>query len=138
MYGYPHFVNDAGGSICELNDSEVITRLAQDTLIVYLKPSDELLDKIVERSLKNPKPMYYQDSFLDRVLAQYLAQEDLKSTNEIEPKDFFSWMFPRLVEHRLPLYQEIAEEYGIVVEADKIDLIENEDDFINLVCEALG
>ena len=38
----------------------------------------------------------------------------------------------------LPLYQEIAEEYGIVVEADKIDLIENEDDFINLVCEALG
>ncbi len=138
MYGYPHFVNDAGGSICELNDSEVITRLAQDTLIVYLKPSDELLDKIVERSLKNPKPMYYQDSFLDRVLAQYLAQENLKSTNEIEPKDFFSWMFPRLVEHRLPLYQEIAEEYGIVVEADKIDLIENEDDFINLVCEALG
>ena len=137
LYGYPYFINDAGGSLCELNEPEVIRQLAQDTLIVYLKPSELLLDQIVERSLRHPKPMYYQDRFLDEVLPQYLEEESLKSPREIVPEKFFAWMFPRLVEHRLPLYQAIADEYGVVVEADRIDSIEGEEEFIELVCEAL-
>ena len=138
LYGYPYFINDAGGSLCELNEPEVIRQLAQDTLIVYLKPSELLLDQIVERSLRHPKPMYYQDRFLDEVLPQYLEAKSLKSSREIVPEKFFAWMFPRLVEHRLPLYQAIANEYGVVVEADRIDSIEGEEDFIELVCEALS
>ena len=138
LYGYPYFINDAGGSLCELNEPEVIRQLAQDTLIVYLKPSELLLDQIVERSLRHPKPMYYQDRFLDEVLPQYLEEKSLKSSREIVPEKFFAWMFPRLVEHRLPLYQAIADEYGVVVEADRIDGIEGEEDFIELVCEALS
>ena len=138
LYGYPYFINDAGGSLCELNEPEVIRQLAQDTLIVYLKPSELLLDQIVERSLRHPKPMYYQDRFLDEVLPQYLEEKSLKSSREIVPEKFFTWMFPRLVEHRLPLYQAIADEYGVVVEADRIDSIEGEEDFIELVCEALS
>ena len=137
LYGYPYFINDAGGSLCELNEPEVIRQLAQDTLIVYLKPSEFLFDQIVERSLRHPKPMYYQDRFLDEVLPQYLEEKSLKSSREIVPEKFFAWMFPRLVEHRLPLYQAIADEYGVVVEADRIDSIEGEEDFIELVCEAL-
>ena len=137
LYGYPYFINDAGGSLCELNEPEVIRQLAQDTLIVYLKPSELLLDQIVERSLRHPKPMYYQDRFLDEVLPQYLEEKSLKSPREIVPEKFFAWMFPRLVEHRLPLYQAIADEYGVVVEADRIDSIEGEEEFIELVCEAL-
>jgi hypothetical protein len=138
LYGYPYFINDAGGSLCELNEPEVIRQLAQDTLIVYLKPSELLLDQIVERSLRHPKPMYYQDRFLDEVLPQYLEEKSLKSSREIVPEKFFTWMFPRLVEHRLPLYQAFADEYGVVVEADRIDSIEGEEDFIELVCEALS
>jgi len=138
LYGYPHFINDAGGSLCELNHSAVIQRLAEDTLIVYLKPSEGLLDQIVERSLQQPKPMYYQDQFLDRVLPQYLEEEDLQSPLEIIPDRFFAWMFPKLVEHRLPLYQEIADQYGVVVEADRVDSINDEEDFIELVCDALS
>ena len=137
-YGYPHFINDAGGSLCELNEPEVIRQLAEDTLIIYLKPSDNLLDQIVERSLRNPKPMYYQDDFLDKVLPQFLEENKLESPLEIVPDEFFAWMFPRLVEHRLPLYQEIADHHGVVVEADQIDNIEGEEDFIKLVCETLS
>ncbi len=136
-YGYPYFINDAGGSLCELNESSVIQQLAEDTLIVYLKPSDMLLDQIVERSLLNPKPMYYQNQFLDNVMPQYLKEQGLESPLEIVPDQFFAWMFPRLVEHRLPLYQAIADQYGVVVEADKIDDIKDEDDFVELVCESL-
>jgi len=136
-YGYPYFINDAGGSLCELNESSVIRQLAEDTLIVYLKPSGMLLDQIVERSLLNPKPMYYQNQFLDSVMPKYLREEGLGSPLQIIPDRFFAWMFPRLVEHRLPLYQAIADQYGVVVEADQIDNIRDEDDFIELVCEAL-
>jgi len=138
LYGYPHFINDAGGSLCELNDSQVIRRLAEDTLIVYLRPSDTLLDQIIERSLKQPKPMYYQDEFLDDVMPEYLEEKGLKSSSEITPDHFFAWMFPKLVQHRLPLYQAIADQYGVVVEADRVDSVNNEEDFIDLVCDGLS
>ncbi|MDP6531122.1 MAG: hypothetical protein QF375_04475 [Arenicellales bacterium] len=137
-YGYPHFINDAGGSLCELEEPAVLEQLAQDTLIIYLKPSTAMLGQIIERSLRDPKPMYYQDSFLDAVLPRYLEEQALDSVREIVPNDYFRWMFPWLVEHRLPLYQAIADEYGVVVQADHIDGLGGEEDFIDLVCAALA
>ena len=35
IYGYPHFINDAGGSLCELDDPQTIERMKQD----YVYPS---------------------------------------------------------------------------------------------------
>jgi hypothetical protein len=72
------------------------------------------------------------------VLPEYLAEKELTSADEIVPNDFFCWIFPRLVEHRLPRYQTIADEYGVVLEADRIDGIHGETDFIELICETLG
>ena len=48
---YPpyNFINDAGGSLCELEEPAVLEQLAQDTLIIYLKPSTAMLDQIIER-----------------------------------------------------------------------------------------
>ena len=62
-YGYPNFINDAGGSLCELGEPDVIRQLAEDTLILYLKPSEALLNQIIERSLVAPKPMYTRKAF---------------------------------------------------------------------------
>jgi len=137
-YGYPYFINDAGGSLCELEEPDVIRQLAEDTLIIYLKPSNGLLDQIIERSLQDPKPMYYQESFLDRVLPQYLREQELEVPWQIDPSDYFRWMFPRLVEHRLPLYESIARDYGVVVQADQIDAIQGEEDFMDLISDSLG
>ena len=47
-------------------------------------------------------------------------------------------MFPLLVEHRLPLYEAIAQEFGVVVEADQVDDIRGESDFLERVAEGLG
>ena len=33
IYGYDHFVNDAGGSVCEIEDASVVPALAEHTLI---------------------------------------------------------------------------------------------------------
>jgi len=136
-YGYPNFVNDSGGSLCELEEPDVIRQLAEDTLIIYLRPSEELLDQIIERSLQNPKPMYYQEAFLDKVLPQYLSEQGLETPDQIDPSDYFRWIFPRLVEHRLPLYESIARDYGVVVQADQIDAIQGEEEFLDLVSDSL-
>src|SRR5262245_41387602 len=42
IYGYDHFINDAGGSLVELDDERTIQTLAKHTLILYLKPDLEL------------------------------------------------------------------------------------------------
>ncbi|MGB1612057.1 MAG: ATPase [Arenicellales bacterium] len=138
IYGYPHFINDAGGSLCELDEPGVLEQLAQDTLIVYLKPSEAMLERIIERSMADPKPMYYQSGFLDRVLPLYLAEVGMARPEEIVPNDLFRWIFPKLVDHRLPRYESIAEKYGIVLPADRIDDIHGESEFIEWICEALG
>ena len=116
----------------------MIRQLAEDTLIVYLKPSNSMLEQIIERSLREPKPMYYQDSFLDEVLPDYLRENNSSSPDLIVPAEFFRWMFPRLVQHRLPLYQAISNEFGVEIQADHVDDIQSEEDFIDLVCEALA
>ena len=36
IYGYDHFINDAGGSICELVDTEAMDVLVKNTMIVYI------------------------------------------------------------------------------------------------------
>ena len=137
-YGYPHFINDASGSLCELDEPNVLEDLASQTLIVYLKPSKEMLKKIIDRSMRNPKPMYYQNQFLDNVLFEYLKKNNMENSDNIVPDDFFRWIFPLLVDHRLPRYQHIADKYGVVLEADRIEDISGESDFIEMICGALG
>jgi hypothetical protein len=88
--------------------------------------------------MADPKPMYYQSDFLDRVLPRYLAEVGMSRPEEIVPNDLFRWIFPKLVDHRLPRYEAIAEEYGIVLPADRIDDIHGESEFIEWICEALG
>lgn len=137
IYGYPHFINDAGGSLCELDDERLMARLASDTLIIYLRPSDELLEQIVKRSLDRPKPMYYADAFLSRVLPGYLTETGIESVEEIHPENFFRWLFPRLIEHREPLYRRIADEYGITVDAHELMSVDGEDGFLEIVAATL-
>src|SRR5688572_15630833 len=42
LYGYHHFINDAGGSLVELDDQQTIDTLAKHTLILYLRPDVDL------------------------------------------------------------------------------------------------
>ena len=115
LYGYEYFVNDAGGSICELDDQGTLEQLAEDTVIIYIRASDEMEDLIIQRQLDYPKPLYYQGSFLERNLEDYMRLENHQSVDEIDPDKFVRWIFPKLVAHRKPLYQSIADQYGYTV-----------------------
>jgi len=138
IYGYKYFVNDAGGSVCELDSPEVLETLAQNTLIVYIKIPPALEQTIIERAKSDPKPLYYREAFLDEKLAEFMQLKNYASTDVMPPDEFVSWVFPELFKSRLPRYQAIADQYGYTVDAHDVATVKGEDDFIRLIADALG
>ena len=138
IYGYHHFINDAGGSVCELDNPETLETLAQNTLIVYIKIPPALEQTIIERAKSDPKPLYYREAFLDEKLAEFMRLNNYSSTDDMPPDDFVSWVFPELFKSRLPRYQAIADQYGYTVDANDVATVKGEDDFNRLIADALG
>ena len=138
IYGYKHFINDAGGSVCELDDESVLEHLARHTLIIYIKTSPELNETIIERSKTYPKPLYYREAFLDARLAEFMQENNYHDVNTIPPDDFVSWVFPKLFQSRLPRYQAIADKYGYTLDASDVARVNNDNDFIQLIAAAIA
>jgi hypothetical protein len=138
IYGYQHFLNDAGGSVCELDDPETLAILAEHTLILYIKTTPELEQTLIERAASDPKPLYYREAFLDEQLAAFMREKAYANVDDIPPDEFVTWVFPKLFRSRLPRYQAIADEYGYTVDARDIAGVEGEDDFIQLMARALS
>ena len=138
IYGYHHFINDAGGSVCELDSPEVLETLAQNTLILYIKIPPALEQTIIERAKTDPKPLYYREAFLDEKLTQFMDLKNYASTDSIPPDDFVSWVFPELFKSRLPRYQNIADQYGYTLDASDVANVKNEADSIQLITNALA
>ncbi len=139
VYGYQHFVNDVGGSLCELEAPEVIDLLAEHTLILYVKvttPDEE--QALIHRAQSDPKPLYYRPDFLHTHLPLYLAEQGLEYTAEIDPNDFARWIFPRLFRARLPRYAAIAEPFGYTVTSHEVGAVRTEADFLALVESAIA
>jgi hypothetical protein len=137
IYGYDHFINDAGGSLVELQDEQTENTLAERTLILYLKPDDNLERELVRRAVTDPKPLYYNEQFLDRKLGEYLAEAELDSPDRIVPDEFVRWIFPALVAHRRPRYEALAKRHGYTLNAHLAQGVTNENDFLELVASAL-
>lgn len=138
IYGYKNFINDAGGSVCELDDPETLKTLAEHTLILYIRTTPELEDMLIERARRDPKPLYYREAFLDEQLPVFLREKGYPDETKIPPDEFVAWVFPKLFRARLPRYEAIAAAYGYTVDAREIAPVENEDDFIRLVQSALA
>lgn len=133
IYGYQHFVNDAGGSVCELDDPEVLGILAEHTLILYIETTEEDEEALIQRAEADPKPLYYREAFLDEQLAIFMKEGGLSYIALIDPDEFVRWIFPRLFYSRIPRYQAIADEHGYTVTTTELAVVKNEADFLNLL-----
>lgn len=139
IYGYSHFVNDAGGSLCELEEPSVFDVLAENTLILYIKvTTKDEEQKLIDRARSDPKPLYYRPNFLREHLAVYLQEQGLQYAAEMEPDEFTRWVFPRLFHSRLPRYEAIARDYGYTVTSEEAAQVRNEDDFNALIEMAIA
>ncbi len=138
IYGYKHFLNDAGGSVCELDRPDVLETLAKHTVIIYIKIPESLENTIISRAKNEPKPLYYREKFLDENLAEYMSIHNISNTDLINPDDFVSWVFPQLFKARVPRYQAIADQYGYTLDANEVATVSNEDDFIQLIADIIA
>ncbi len=138
IYGYPHFVNDVGGSLCELDEPGLVEELAEHTLILYIQVTNEAEEqKLIQRAVSAPKPLYYRPEFLTEHLALYLAERDLDFAAEMDPDDFARWVFPRLFHSRIPRYEQIAR-LGYTVTSEEVSQVRNESDFLQLIETAIA
>lgn len=137
IYGYKHFVNDAGGSVCELDDPETLKVLAGHTVILYIKASTKDEQELIRRAESDPKPLYYREAFLDQQLEIYMRDNGLPYVAMIDPDAFVRWMFPRLFYSRIPRYEAIAEQYGYTITTEELHDLQDEGDFLKLMETAL-
>ncbi|WP_078122114.1 ATPase [Thiosocius teredinicola] len=138
IYGYPHFINDVGGSLCELDEPGVIDLLVKHTLMLYIQVTDqEEEQKLITRAQSDPKPLYYRPEFLREHLAVYLEENGLQYAAEMDPDAFTRWVFPRLFHSRVPRYEEIAK-LGYTVTSREIAQVRDENDFLNLLETAIA
>ena len=138
IYGYPHFVNDVGGSLCELDEPGVMDILVDNTLILYIQVTNaEQEQLLIERAVSDPKPLYYRPDFLQEHLQLYFAETGLEYAAQIDPDDFARWVFPRLFHSRLPRYNEIAK-LGYTVTSEEVDRVQSSSDFLEMLEMAIA
>ena len=140
IYGYPNFVCDSGGSICEVVSPEdpadpVMTALAAGSLMIWIKGSDAHRDELVRRFDRAPKPMYYNPDFLTKVWGEYLAQTG-KTETEADPDGFLRFGYARLLDHRQPRYAAMAK-WGVTLTAEEVAEVRSAADFATLVAHAI-
>ncbi|MET0065791.1 MAG: ATPase [Candidatus Thiodiazotropha sp.] len=133
IYGYAHFINDVGGSLCELDEPGLLDFLAEHSLILYIRASEQDEASLIARSVSHPKPLYYREAFLDEQLAEYMALKALDYVSLVDPYDFTRWVFPRLFRARIPRYEAIAAEYGYTVTTQELSRVQSESDFLQLL-----
>jgi shikimate kinase len=138
IYGYQHFINDAGGSICELDSPEVIEVLSRHTLILYIKATEKDEQELIRRAQADPKPLYYREAFLDEQLEVYMRERNLPYVAMIEPDDFVRWVFPRLFYSRIPRYEGLAREHGYTITTEELASVRSERSFLALVEKAVA
>ena len=136
IYGYPNFVCDTGGSICEVVNPDdpndpVLKTLAENTLMVWIEGSSHHTDKLIKRFDENPKPMCYDPGFLDLKWKEYLKINKC-SVNDVDPDDFVRWTYSEAMAHRNPIYQSMAS-WGITVQADSISQVKTPSEFNSLI-----
>ena len=137
IYGFNHFINDAGGSICELEDDSLLDMLAENTMFIYIQANEEDEKRLLARATAAPKPMYYRATYLDEQLGIYMQENNLEYVAMVNPDEFVRWVFPRLFYSRIPRYEAIAEKYGYTIKTEDLYKIKTEADFLALVEKAL-
>ncbi|MGV6813351.1 MAG: ATPase [Brevirhabdus sp.] len=142
LYGYPHFICDTGGSICEVVDpedpkDEVMQALSKATLMVWIEGSEAHTDELCRRFDAAPKPMYYHPDFMRALWEEYLNNHKLLEA-DIDPDAFVRWAYRRAMAHRQPTYRAMAENWGVSVAAEDVAKVTTPADFDQLIADALG
>jgi len=140
IYGYPNFICDTSGSICEVVDPDdaddpVLRQLADTLLLVWIKGSDAHTAELVRRFDRAPKPMYYQPAFLQAAWTEYRQTHAVEEAT-CDPDHFVRWTYARALAHRQPRYAAMAR-WGVTVQAEDVAKVQSAADFDALIARTL-
>ena len=140
LYGYPHFICDTGGSICEWVEGDdpgdpILCELSQHCLLIYIEGNEAHTQELIRRFDRAPKPMAYQPAFLDAAWDEYLRKNNIEE-DEVYPDSFIRWIYARALAHREPRYRSMAP-WGVTVSADEVATVKTPADFDHLIATAL-
>ncbi len=141
LYGYTSFLCDTSGSICEVVDpanpeDPVLSVLSRHMLPVQIRGTEADAEELARRFDRDPKPMYYPESFLRETWAAYRAEHGV-AEDRVDPDDFIRWGFRRLLSHRLPRYDAIARNWGVAVPSQAVSAVKTPEEFDRLIAEAI-
>ncbi len=141
LYGYPHFVCDTGGSICEWVDPEdpadpILTELSRHCLMVWIRGTEAHTEELIRRFDRAPKPMAYQPEFLSRAWKDYLNLQGCAEA-DVDPDAFIRWTYAQALAHRQPRYEAMARNWGITVEAPDLAEVTTAAGFDDVIAAAL-
>jgi len=141
IYGYDHFISDTSGSICEIVEPEnptdpVLSALSKAALPVCIRGAENHTEILQKRFNATPKPMYYREDFLTAKWAQFLQERDILEA-AVDPDGFIRWGFAELLESRLPRYDAIAKNWGVIIEAEEVRATRDATDFEDLIALAI-
>ncbi len=140
IYGYPHFICDTSGSICEVVEADqptdpVMREISDHLLLVWIKGTDTHAAELCRRFDRSPKPMYYRPAFLMQVWSEFLTRHGT-GPDQVDPDAFLRFGYARLLESRQPRYQAMAR-WGVTVTAEEVAAVKSPSDFDALIAEAL-
>jgi hypothetical protein len=135
LYGYPNFLIDASGSLCEVvdleDDNDPVLKLLEDTCVmVYARATESHKRELLRRAAEDPKPIYYRPDFLDENIPALLEHFGAQKVTDISPSDVGSFLYPRLLDHRIQRYEAMAARQGYVLEMDDVFGIKSQDDLL--------
>ena len=141
IYGYPSFVCDTSGSICEVVDPDdpadpVLKQLSQTLLLVWIKGSDDHTAELIRRFDRAPKPMYYQPAFLHAMWEEYRTTHSV-SEETCDPDAFVRWTYARALAHRQPRYAAMARR-GVTVTAEEVAAVREPAGFDAMIAAAIA
>ncbi len=140
IYGYPNFVCDTSGSICEVvNPADpadpVMRQLSETLLLVWIKGSEDHTSELIRRFDRAPKPMYYQPGFLHAAWEEYRATHSV-TEETCDPDHFVRWTYARALAHRQPRYAAMAQ-WGVTVTAEDVAQVASPADFDAMIARAI-
>lgn len=140
LYGYPHFICDSGGSICEWVEAEddhdaLMQDLSAHCLLIWIKGDAAHTQELIRRFDRAPKPMAYQPEFLLNVWQEYLNENNCLE-GDVDPDDFIRFTYARALAHRQPRYEAMSR-WGVTVTADQVAALTNPQDFDDLIASCL-
>jgi hypothetical protein len=140
LYGYPNFICDTGGSICEWVDGHdpadpLMTELSRHCLLVYLQGTDAHTAELIRRFDRAPKPMAYQPKFLTHAWEEYLRENNCVEV-DVDPDSFIRWTYARALAHRKPRYEAMAS-WGVTLTPADVEGITDAASFEMRIADAL-